>query len=376
MYEVKNRYTGEVLLRLHKPSLQDRYLGPLIPKDLRQADFTGLNLRGAQLTGRDLSEAKFDDADLTGAQYDMFTLWPEGFDPEARGAVRVPADLHGLNRSGADLAGLDLRDGNFLGTNLAGADLSGSDLRNAVMRGADLFGANLTNANLEGADLHAVKADEGTVWPAGFEPPEWLGMGPGALKEKKRREEAERNLEELVAFLKALADKSRLQTLGILADGEHTVEEIAAALGLKEPTVSHHLNRLKEQDLVRMRAEGTVHLYSLKAARLRERLEELSSEAFRGTARDLDRGRYDRRVLKAFMEEGKLTAIPMQPKKRRVILNRLVEEFAPGARYPEKQVNEILSRFHPDYATLRREMVDERLMARERGVYWRLPLSG
>jgi hypothetical protein len=76
------------------------------------------------------------------------------------------------------------------------------------------------------------------------------------------------------------------------------------------------------------------------------------------------------------MVDGRLTAIPMQPKKRRVILNRLVEEFAPDAKYPEKQVNEILSCFHPDYATLRRALVDEKLMVRERGVYWRLPLDG
>jgi hypothetical protein len=42
-------------------------------------------------------------------------------------------------------------------------------------------------------------------------------------------------------------------------------------------------------------------------------------------------------------------------------------------RYPEREVNEIISRHHPDYASLRRALVDHGLMARDAGTYWRLP---
>lgn len=378
MLEIKHRHTGEVLLKLHSRFQEERYLGPLIPKDLSHADFSGMDLRGALLMGRDLSGAKFDDADLTEAKFDLFTLWPEGMDPEARGAVRVPADMHGLTRSGADFSGMDLRNGNLVGTNLSNADLTGADLRGANLQGANLCGADLTDAELEGVNLHAVRANADTRWPAGFEPPQWiLGFDPEsrkAAKQAERRAKAEQEAEELVAFLKVLADKSRLQIVGLLADEERTVEELAAALNLKAPTVSHHLNRLKEQDLLRMRAEGTVHYYSLKEARLAERLLELTPKSFRRTAADLGTERFERRVIATFFEEGKLTGLPVQPKKRRVILRRLVEEFTPGVRYPEKQVNEILTRIHPDYATLRRAFIEEKLMAREKGIYRRLPV--
>jgi hypothetical protein len=40
--------------------------------------------------------------------------------------------------------------------------------------------------------------------------------------------------------------------------------------------------------------------------------------------------------------------------------------------YTEKQVNGILKRYHDDTATLRRELVENQLMAREAGRYWRL----
>jgi predicted transcriptional regulator len=375
MFEVKDRRSGEVILRLHNNYFQERYLGPLIGKDLSHADFSGLDLRDAVLTGRDLSGAKFDDADLTGAKYDLFTLWPGGFDPKARGAVRVPADLHGLNRSGADLSGLDLREGNLLGANLSGADLTGADLRGAVLNGANLEGANLTDAHLEGADLHAVRADGATIWPEGFDRHQWLlGFDPEARKAAKQEEErlrSERETEERVAFLKALADKSRLRLIALLTEDERTVEELAAALGVKEPTVSHHLNRLKEQDLIRMRAEGTVHYYSVKESRLAEKLGELTPQSLQSAAADLDYRKYSRKVLQTFFEDGQLTAMPMQPKKRRVILEYLLEEFKPGVRYTEKQVSETLKRFHPDYALLRREMIEEKMMEREKGIYWR-----
>src|ERR1044071_3508774 len=64
-------------------------------------------------------------------------------------------------------------------------------------------------------------------------------------------------------LLKVLAHESRLKLLGILANQEASVGELAAMLKLKEPTVSHHLAKLKEIGLVGMRAEGNTHIYWL-----------------------------------------------------------------------------------------------------------------
>jgi len=80
----------------------------------------------------------------------------------------------------------------------------------------------------------------------------------------------------------------------------------------------------------------------------------------------------DERVLENFRDiAGRLISIPVQRKKRLVILRWLVEDFQPGRRYPEAEVNRIIGRRHPDFAYLRRQLVDEELMQRRSGVYWR-----
>ena len=182
----------------------------------------------------------------------------------------------------------------------------------------------------------------------------------------------EDEIERLTGLLKALADKTRLRILGLIAAQECTVEELAAILELKEPTVSHHLNKLKESDLVTMRPEATTHYYRLNQDRLSNVLRELSPKTLQDVAQDLDANQFERKVVQSFFVEGRLKEIPAQRKKRDVILRRLVTEFAPNEQYTEKQINETLKRFHEDTATLRREFIATKLMARENNVYWRI----
>jgi len=79
----------------------------------------------------------------------------------------------------------------------------------------------------------------------------------------------------------------------------------------------------------------------------------------------------DDRVLATFMENGRLKLVPARRKKRIVVLRWLADHFRPAERYTEAQVNEILVRYHEDFAFLRRLMVDEELMHRQDGLYWR-----
>jgi hypothetical protein len=80
---------------------------------------------------------------------------------------------------------------------------------------------------------------------------------------------------------------------------------------------------------------------------------------------------YDSRVLETFVSAGRLTRIPVQHKKKLAVLRWLVEDFQPGLLYAESDVNRVIGRRHPDFASLRRYLVDEELMQRRRGVYWR-----
>lgn len=190
---------------------------------------------------------------------------------------------------------------------------------------------------------------------------------------------AEEEFQALLQFFKVLADENRLKLLGLLANREYSVEELAATLQLKAPTISHHLARLKELGLVGMRAEGNTHIYSLNAESLRtinkELSSSLSSEKMASLVDDIKGEAWERKVLKDFFEGERLKEMPASRKKRSVVLKWLANRFEFGERYSEMQVNEIIKRYHPDSAYFRRELIGEKLMQRDQGLYWRISNS-
>lgn len=181
------------------------------------------------------------------------------------------------------------------------------------------------------------------------------------------------SFETAVRFFKALSDPSRLRILGILANRACSVEELAATLDVKAPTVSHHLAKLKELGLVRMDVQGTTHLYHLDLETLRRLNRELSSpERLAALAVDVEGDAWERKVLRDFLVGDRLKEIPASQKKRQVILAWLARQFEPEVRYREAEVNDVIRRHHPDFAWLRRELVDNRFMRRKGGIYWRV----
>lgn len=180
--------------------------------------------------------------------------------------------------------------------------------------------------------------------------------------------------EKLLEFFKALADANRLRIVGLLANNELTVEQMAEILNLRPSTVSHHLTRLSEAGLVSARAESYYNIYSLETASL-ERMAEtlLARENLSAAAAGVNMDAFDSKVVRDFsLPDGRLKSIPSQQKKLDVILRHVAASFEPGRQYTEKEVNEILSRYHQDTAMLRRGLVDFKYMVREVGGarYW------
>ena len=184
------------------------------------------------------------------------------------------------------------------------------------------------------------------------------------------------NENELVAVFKALADSSRLKIVGLLAQQPYTVEQLAAMLELKASTSSHHLATLSAVGLVSARAEGYYNVYRLEKSALSASMQRIfSSDQMASVTADVDLDAFDRKVVTDYsLPDGRLKTLPAQRKKLEAVLRYIVKSFEPGARYSEKQVNEILARFHEDTASLRREMVGYKLMQREGGggEYWRV----
>jgi len=161
----------------------------------------------------------------------------------------------------------------------------------------------------------------------------------------------------------------------LLAIRELSGQELAALLALKEPTVSHHLAMLRDLGLVRQRLDGNTHWWMLDLEALVALNRRLATrDDVAALAGGIAPDAWDRRVLGNFLlPDGRLKEIPASRKKRWVVLRFLVEQFEADRRYPEADLNGILKRHHEDSATLRRELIGYRMMARDHGVYWRLP---
>ena len=180
--------------------------------------------------------------------------------------------------------------------------------------------------------------------------------------------------EQLLAFFKALADANRLKIVGLLSQQAYSVEQLAALLDLRPPTVSHHLKQLAEAGLVSARAESYYNMYQLESGILDQIARHLArQDRLPSMAAQVDLEAYDRKVLHdILLPDGRLKVIPAQRKKREVILRHILNTFKAEVHYTEKEVNEILARFHADTATLRREMIAYKMMGREGGEYWRI----
>ena len=71
-------------------------------------------------------------------------------------------------------------------------------------------------------------------------------------------------------FFKTFTNQERLVLLGLLADGEHSMDELSSRLGIKGPDITHHVAKLVELGLVDWRIDDGKHFFSLNTSRLEE----------------------------------------------------------------------------------------------------------
>ena len=166
-----------------------------------------------------------------------------------------------------------------------------------------------------------------------------------------------------------IAEDDRLRVVAALALGADTIAEVVdrTGLGVREAAVA--LDRLTRGGLVVPAGAERVRLAT-------ERVKHAAREAGRSRAEELpERGAEgdgpDAAVLRAFVRGGRLVSIPTVRAKRLVVLEWLSGRFEPGRVYPEPETNRLLREAHPDHAALRRYMVDEGLLERRDGFYWR-----
>lgn len=185
---------------------------------------------------------------------------------------------------------------------------------------------------------------------------------------------SEEQFQTLLNFFKVLGNESRLKILGLLANQERSVGELAALLELREPTVSHHLSTMKELGLVNVRAEGNTRIYWLDVKFLESMSKDILSQAqLAELAPAGGENRWERKVLSTFVENGRITQLPTRRKKQAIVMQWVADQFEYNVHYPEAELNERLKELNPDFASLRRYLIDHKLMERDKNIYWRIP---
>lgn len=183
--------------------------------------------------------------------------------------------------------------------------------------------------------------------------------------------------QDTLAFFKALGDQTRLKIVSILMDGERNVGDLAASLDLTEPTVSHHLSKLRPTGLVRLRFDGNQRFYSLNTHTLRSKGQSIIDlDVFRFDVQvtesdyswldELDLDDFARKTLRDCTRDQRLIRIPRKRAKLIVVLEWLVTLFERDRLYTEREINEILQERYADYASLRRDLVDMGYLRRDR----------
>lgn len=173
----------------------------------------------------------------------------------------------------------------------------------------------------------------------------------------------------LLGFFKALHDPARLRLAGALAAEPATPAALAATLELPLAQVVKHLARLEQAAIVRRAGERWLLDEAGLRARAKAALPTPRSDDLHGATDERSR------VLAALLRNGRLLTWPAGDARKLILLQEIVLRFTPERVYSEREVNEALAAFYDDYTTLRRALVDYKLMNRDHGAYWRAALS-
>jgi biotin operon repressor len=179
-------------------------------------------------------------------------------------------------------------------------------------------------------------------------------------------------LQRIVKFHKTIADPTRIRILTLLAEGPLHGQALAGKLGLTPATISHHMSKLREVGLIyERRQKNTIYFY-LDEKTLRRDAEAVVHLVLRkGESEPMKENDSEKLAVirNFFTADGKLKQIPARLKKRLIVLEHLIRGLKTGQKYTESEINQYLRRFHEDYATIRRELVNHQFLYRENGVY-------
>lgn len=173
-------------------------------------------------------------------------------------------------------------------------------------------------------------------------------------------------------LLRMLLDTDRLAVAGALAARPMTIDEVVDASGRDRRTVLTAVGDLRGAGLVGV--DGDRYAIDVDAMRLAAK-DAAEVDVPMDPAIGFGMTDDERQILSRMFAGRTLIEVPANRAKRQVLLQRLALEFDVGRHYTEREVNDILFAFHPDWSTLRRYLVDEGFLDRahvdDENRYWR-----
>jgi hypothetical protein len=194
-------------------------------------------------------------------------------------------------------------------------------------------------------------------------------------------------LEVFFRFVITVAAEDCIRLLGILAEDDYCIPEMASLLDLEESVIAFNLSQLIDLNLVSARVRQGEDYYHLETDALRRVVAALPTSArvavYQDSARTVrvaahvdtapDDEAWERKVRQTFFVGNRLAMIPDNAKSRRAVLKSVAAQFEEGVRYPEAMFELLLKNIYPDTATLRRELLGHGLIKHDHGSYVRPP---
>jgi hypothetical protein len=170
-------------------------------------------------------------------------------------------------------------------------------------------------------------------------------------------------------LLRGLADPLRLRLIAALVDEARTLEELSALLAASIAAVAHHIRKLERAGLVVATRDSMVR-YRADLGRL-QRAAMQTSVPRRGRANvsEADLDTETREVLCAFFDGSRLLSLPVQQRKKELVLEEILRRLPLRPAYRESELNHLIERTFDDYCSVRREWIDRQYMVRDHGVY-------
>lgn len=178
-----------------------------------------------------------------------------------------------------------------------------------------------------------------------------------------------------MSFLKLIADKTRLNIIGLLAEQPRSGDELAALLEVNPSTISQHISRMKKIGLIQVRAEQYYNIYEVDFERVGTFVGELTAVNLANRVLDSDSinfKAYKEQILKKWLHEGSLQGVPSQIQHRPVLINWLLDKFEQDKKYGHEQVRDVMAAYcAPKFqATWRRLLLKEGFLCRSKGGQW------